>query len=249
MYAYPYGDSQQLNLDWILTKFKELEDAGAVGVTIEDVATTLLAPAYTQKTYLLNDIVYYNGKLWYANQAITSAESWTASHWNKLLLSTPVANLVRQVAQNTVALANLDSDDVANASEEVDGDTVTEALDTLKDAITSLGSDDIANDSSDVSGSTVTDAVDALKDALDDKILYYTSQTVSAATSAQIMRIPSSGTDSAITTDTVVLECTFAAPSYITTDVTWTSYDGYIAFTGTCTTATTANVTLGTKGN
>lgn len=84
---------------------------------------------------------------------------------------------------------------------------------------------------------------------LDKQILYYTTQSVSAATNAQIMRIPSSGTSSSITTDTVVLECTFANPANITTNVSWQSYSGYITFTGTCTASTTANVTLGLKGN
>lgn len=84
---------------------------------------------------------------------------------------------------------------------------------------------------------------------LNKEILYFYQQAVSAATSAQIMRIPASGTNDAITDNTVVLECTFAVPSRITSDVTWTSYAGYIVFTGTCTAATTANVTLGQKGN
>lgn len=79
-------------------------------------------------------------------------------------------------------------------------------------------------------------------------VLYYTGQAVSATT-GQIMRIPASGTSAAITTDTVVLDCTFAAPKNITSDVTWTSYAGYITFTGTCTAATTANVVLGNKSN
>lgn len=84
---------------------------------------------------------------------------------------------------------------------------------------------------------------------LDKQILYFTGQAVSAASNAQIMRIPSSGTNSSITTDTVVLNCTFANPAIFASNVTWTSYAGYITFSGTCTTATTANVTLGTKGN
>lgn len=76
-------------------------------------------------------------------------------------------------------------------------------------------------------------------------VRYYASQTVNVASNAEIFRI----TDASITADTVVLECVFANPSYITSDVTWTSYSGYIAFTGTCTTATTANVTIATKVN
>lgn len=75
------------------------------------------------------------------------------------------------------------------------------------------------------------------------QVMYYYQQPVNTATNAEIFRI----TSGKINTDTVVLECTFADPSYITSDVTWTSYDGYIAFTGTCTTATTANVTMAYK--
>lgn len=76
-------------------------------------------------------------------------------------------------------------------------------------------------------------------------ISYYESQTTSVASNAEILRI----TDSSITTATIVLECTFASPSAISGDVSWTSYNGYIAFTGTCTSATTANVTLADKTN
>lgn len=71
--------------------------------------------------------------------------------------------------------------------------------------------------------------------------MYFPSQTVNVASNAEMFRI----TDGAITTQTVVVECTFASPSSITSDVTWTSYDGYIAFYGTCTSATTADVALG----
>lgn len=78
--------------------------------------------------------------------------------------------------------------------------------------------------------------------------LYYTV-TTSAVTSGEIMRVPSGGTSTNITADTVVASCVFADPSKITSDVTWTSYAGYVAFTGTCTAATTAYVTLIKKSN
>ena len=81
-------------------------------------------------------------------------------------------------------------------------------------------------------------------------IRYYTSQNVStAATSSQIMRIPASGTDDNITVNSVVLNCTFANSNAITSDVSWTSNAGYISFTGTCSAATTADVTLGRRSN
>lgn len=74
----------------------------------------------------------------------------------------------------------------------------------------------------------------------DVSVLYFYNRTVSVATNAEILRI----VDASINTNTVVLECTFSDPSYISGTVTWTSYDGYISFVGTCTASTTANVTL-----
>ena len=87
------------------------------------------------------------------------------------------------------------------------------------------------------------------RNSLAAKVLYYASQGVTVATSAQIMRIPASDTDANISTDSVVLECNFADPANITSDVSWTSYTGYIVFVGTCKAATTANVVIGEKGN
>ena len=76
-------------------------------------------------------------------------------------------------------------------------------------------------------------------------VFYFTQQAVSSATNAEIFRI----TDPSITADSVCLSCVFADPSYIITDVSWTSYAGYISFTGTCTAATTADVVLVQKVN
>ena len=109
--------------------------------------------------------------------------------------------------------------------------------------------DTLTFDSAPTSASTNPVTSGGVYDAFAKEIQYFTTQTVSVASSAQIMRIPSSGTDDTITTDTVVLSCVFAAPANVTSDVTWTSYSGYVTFSGTCTAATTANVILGTKGN
>lgn len=76
-------------------------------------------------------------------------------------------------------------------------------------------------------------------------VLYFYNRTVSAATNAEILRI----TDASITANTVILECTFDNPSAISGTVAWTSANGYISFTGTCKSATTANVTLADKIN
>lgn len=72
-------------------------------------------------------------------------------------------------------------------------------------------------------------------------VLYFFNRTVSVASNAEMLRI----IDSGINANTVVLECTFADASAIRGEVSWTSYNGYISFVGTCTSSTTANVTLG----
>ena len=107
--------------------------------------------------------------------------------------------------------------------------------------------DTIGTDTLSTTAQTLTGAVNELDTDMESKssVTYFASQTVSVASNAEILRI----TDTSITTDTVVLGCVFDEPSYISGDVAWTSYAGYISFIGTCTVATTADVTLGTKIN
>lgn len=76
-------------------------------------------------------------------------------------------------------------------------------------------------------------------------IRYFVSVPVSVATSAEIARI----TDTSITAKTIVMECQFTDPTKISGRIGWASYAGYIAFTGTCTQAINAYVTLAEKSN
>lgn len=52
-------------------------------------------------------------------------------------------------------------------------------------------------------------------------------------------------TDSRITADMRVLECTFGTPSNVTSDLTWTTTAGQITFSGTVSEATTIDLILG----
>lgn len=119
--------------------------------------------------------------------------------------------------------------------------TLTQTGAEVQTALDKVGTTVLTTTATDLSG-----AVNELDADITAKgVRYFTSQTVNVASNAEIFRI----TNASITTDTVVLECVFANPSYITSDVAWTSYSGYIAFTGTCSTATTANVTIAIKVN
>ena len=85
-------------------------------------------PVYSSSsTYAVGDVVRYSFKLWRCTTAITTAESWDAEHWEEL----PPLN---------TALNNLDSDDIANASTNVSGATVTAAVDNLKVSLNSAES-------------------------------------------------------------------------------------------------------------
>lgn len=112
-----------------------------------------------------------------------------------------------------------------------------------------LNASNIPNDSS-VTGTNVDDAIETLADgqvilasAISDKILYFNAQTVSAGSNTEILRI----TDSRINATTVVLEFQVVDPDNIKSSINWTSGAGYISFVGTCSAATTANVTLGNR--
>lgn len=74
--------------------------------------------------------------------------------------------------------------------------------------------------------------------------LYFQNVAVSATT-GDIATI----SNAKITADHVVAEVTWANPSAITTDVTWTTSSGSLLLSGTCTAATTADIVLVKKNN
>ena len=154
-FLYPWGNTQQLNLDWILQKIKELE-AGSGGADLDEVANALISASYAVQAYDRSDIVFRDGKLYRANQAIPApGEAWTPAHWDEILLGDTVSNLVQYVA----ALSN---DQIVNSSS-VTGTHTSDALDTLKNAIDgiTLDSDSVSNESQ-VTGDTVSDALNTL---------------------------------------------------------------------------------------
>ena len=75
MYNYPYGNSQQLNLDWLITAWRTFQGQ------IED----MLAPAYSDSsTYSSGDLVIYNHILYQASEDITTAEEFDSSKWTQV---------------------------------------------------------------------------------------------------------------------------------------------------------------------
>ena len=127
MYQYPYGDSQQLNLDWIINKLIELEQSFVAGESaeLEEFANALISLTYIPtQAYNNSDIVFHDGHLYRCNTTIPApGEVWDPSHWDQIMLGNTVANLVR-------AVAGMNSDHVFNESN-VPGTHVTEALNAL----------------------------------------------------------------------------------------------------------------------
>lgn len=76
------------------------------------------------------------------------------------------------------------------------------------------------------------------------RVLFFTSVACSATT-GNFATI----NDAKITADHVVVNCVFANAAAITTEVTWTTADGSLTLNGTCTAATTADITLIKKDN
>lgn len=130
MYQYPYGDSQQLNLDWIINKLTELEKSFAgKSAELEEFANALISLTYIPtKAYNNSDIVFHDGHLYRCNTTIPApGEVWNPAHWDQIMLGNTVANLVR-------AVAGMNSDHVFNESN-VPGTHVTEALNALVEDI------------------------------------------------------------------------------------------------------------------
>lgn len=92
------------------------------------------------------------------------------------------------------------------------------------------------------------EAIAALQGSLNKEILYFPTQTIASTSGSSGQLLDLSNTN--ITTDHVLLEITFANPAVVTSDVSWnTDTAGHFKLNGTTTAATTANITLGMKGN
>lgn len=81
---------------------------------------------------------------------------------------------------------------------------------------------------------SVGEELSELKGSLNTKLLRFESVALSSGVSnGQIARVPSSGTNSALTEDSFVIEATFSNPTAILTNITVTKYAGYFTLTGT----------------
>lgn len=112
------------------------------------------------------------------------------------------------------------------------------AVQTLYDAISQAWAGEISDGSI-----TIEKLAPSLQEELGGA-LYFQNIAVSAATS-DIATV----SNSKITADHVVAEITWGNPSYITSDVTWTTSAGSLVLNGTCTAATTVNIVLVKKNN
>lgn len=237
--TFPFTNLNALNLDWILKELRTIKDLAPTedATILTMVANALIALSYTpDNTYDSGDIAYRDttNRLYICMFDGTTGV-WDDTKWDEFRIGEALTWLLTNPNATN-------SDNVSNDST-VTGDSVTDALDTLAGLINGLTASNISNDSN-VTGATVKDALNNLNGAINDKILYFTSQAVSATT-GNILDI----SNAKITADYVLLEATFANPHNITTKMTWTTSAGHFILNGTCFAATTANITLGKKGN
>ena len=81
MYNYPYGDTQQLNLDWLLRSWREFQ------TQVEN----LIAPQYSDTTaYPAGSLVIHEHILYTNPAAILDGEVWNPNHWQ----ATNLANMI-----------------------------------------------------------------------------------------------------------------------------------------------------------
>lgn len=82
-YNYPYGNSQQLNLDWLLREWRAFQRQ------IED----MIAPQYDNSaTYTAYSLVIYNHALYGNPNAINVPEEFDPDHWEQIDLATILTN-------------------------------------------------------------------------------------------------------------------------------------------------------------
>lgn len=165
----------------------------------------------------------------------------------------PVQNKVISTKVGTTPL-NTTATDLSNAINEHENDignmSLTTSASNLTGAINELDGDigtinsTIGSTALPTTAQTLTGAIAEVVSDHSNDVLYLTSVACSATTGNFV-----SVSNASITADHVVAECVFANPSYITTDVTWTTGSGTLTLNGTCSTATTVNLVLIKKDN
>lgn len=83
MFNYPYGQSQELNLTWLLNAWRQYQSQ------IEDA----IAPQYSDTiAYPDPALVWYEHVLYTNNDAILVPEEWDPDHWTKISIAEILSN-------------------------------------------------------------------------------------------------------------------------------------------------------------
>ena len=185
--------------------------------------------------YVKNDLVHYNGIIWRCliddTIGITPTEglNWTV-----------FINAGSAAAEEIIAPIETSPAAVAHTA----GSQII-FNDTLYDVIANIAINDALTVGTNIQAADkVMTQVTALKNAANNKVLYLTNVACSALTGNFV-----SISNAAITANHVVVDVEYANPSAITTDVTWTTSAGSAVLNGTCSSATTAAITLVKKDN
>ena len=192
--------------------------------------------AYAAATnYVKNDLVHYNGIIWRCLVDDTTGVTPTEGvNWTVFI------NAGSAAAEEIIATIETSPAAAAHTS-----GTQIIYNDTLYDVIANISIGDSLTVGTNIQAADkVMTQITALQSASNNKVLYLTSVACSALTGDF-----ASVSNAAITTDHVVVDVEYANLSAITTDVTWTTSAGSLVFNGTCSSATTASITLVKKDN
>ena len=222
MYQYPYGNAQQLNLDWILSKLQELESGSGGGADLEEVANALVSASFDATVpYRRYDYVFYDGKLYRALNDNIGA--FNPANWMEVTLGADIPVLTR--------LVNADS----------------ALITTLQNQLQNLGSDEVANEST-VTGNTVSDALGNLNGAITNRTLYIKNITMYSTNG--VSGTIRDYSNAKITANHVVTELIIGNPEYVKSKISWsTDTAGHFIMTGITTAQTYADVTFTLKDN
>lgn len=142
MYKYPYGDSQQLNLDWIISKIKELEEAG-LRLNLEKVSNALISLTYNTSTaYRRYDYAFLNGKLYRCLSDTSGA--FDPAAWMEVRIGEDIPVLTRLLNAVDASLTTLQNRAVIHVQDKITGNNtldniVNHALAQITAGMTSYG--------------------------------------------------------------------------------------------------------------
>lgn len=233
-FLYPYGDSQQLNLSWFLSTFRELyeyvQNLDPGESSMDAILSRFTAPYDGTKSYTAGQYCIYDGKIYKANKNTTG--SFNQSDWDAALPVDEIDTLRQDIAGLAGDVEDLGDDAVTEITYSPGTSAQPGSLSRTRAGqsteVLSVDAEPTENSNNPVKSGSVYDELTELKGAINAKLIKLTGTLPTRANGT----LRTWSNVNGITEDTFVVSAKFTIPDSILSNITVTKDTGSVVISG-----------------